>query len=87
MGSDGVVFVDEGGDVVGEFDAVGDVVAVEALVRQGLDLALDDAVGPRGSLAGLHWSKMRSGGEPAGDGDGLHGRAVVGDHRGERSRR
>ena len=49
VGSDAVVFVGEGGDVFGEVDAVGDVLSVEALVFEGFEPALDDAVGVRGA--------------------------------------
>ena len=66
--------------MVGEFDAAGDVVSVETLVFERLDPALDDAVGVRGAVAGADVAQVRSGGEPAGDCDGLHGGAVVGDH-------
>ena len=52
VGSDRVVFVGEGGDALGEVDAVGDVLAVEALVFEGLEPALDDAVGVRGAVPG-----------------------------------
>ena len=54
VGSDRVVCVGEGGDVLGEVDSVGDVLAVEALVFEGLEPALDDAVGVRGSVPGPH---------------------------------
>ena len=70
----------ERGHVVGEFDAVGDVVSVEALVFERLDPALDDAVGVRGPVPGAHMGQVAAVSEPAGHGDGLHGRAVVGDH-------
>ena len=51
MWSDVVVFVDEGGHRVGEADAVGDVLAVEALAFEGLEPALDDTVGARNRVA------------------------------------
>ena len=68
VGAHGVVFVGEGGDVLGEVDAVGDVLAVEALVFEGLEPALDDAVGVRGAVPGPHVGEVRPVGEPAGDG-------------------
>ena len=68
--------------MVGEVDAVGDVVAVEVFVFQRLEPAFDDAVGPRGAVAGAPVGEVAPRGEPAGDGDGCHGGAVVG-HDGE----
>ena len=81
VGADGVVFVDEVGDTVGEVDAAGDLFAVEAFVFQGLEPAFDDAVGPRGAVAGAHVGEVCPGGEPARQRSRFHGRAVVGhDH-------
>ena len=79
MGSDGVVVGGEGGDVVGEVDAAGDVVAVEVFVFQRPEPAFDDAVGPRGAVAGAHVGEVAPRGEPARHRDGFHGGAVVGD--------
>ena len=68
VGADRVVSADERGHMVGEFDAAGDVVSVEALALERLDPALHDAVGVRGPVAGADVGQLRSGGEPAGDG-------------------
>ena len=64
MGADRVVFVGECVDAVGEVDAAGDVVAVEVLVFEGADPAFDDAVGPRGAVAGPDVGEVGAGGEP-----------------------
>ena len=65
VGSDAVVFVDEAVGVVCEVDAVGGVVTVEAFVFEGLEPALDDAVGVRRAVPGAHVGEVRPGSEPA----------------------
>ena len=57
VGPDAVVFVGEGGDVFGEVDSVGDVLSVEALVFDGFEPALDDAVGVRAAVSGAYVAK------------------------------
>ena len=56
VGSDRVVDRPVGGDLLGEFGAAGDVVAVEVLVFDGGEEAFDGAVGPRGAPAGAMWA-------------------------------
>ena len=78
MGSEGVELVAERFDVVFEAEPVGDVVAVEPFVFQGLEPAFDDAVGAGRAVPGstcTKWGRCANHRHRR----GLHGRAVVGD--------
>ena len=78
VGPDAVVFVEVAGDVSAEVDAISDVVAVEALVFERLEPALDDAVDVLRAAPGAHVREVRPGGEPVDGRCRSHRRSVAG---------
>ena len=72
---DGLVAVDSGG----EGSSVTDLIAVEILVLESLEEALDDAVGLGRAVAGTDVGELGPGGDVTSEGGRAEGGAVVGD--------
>lgn len=79
MRADGVVDIEVVVDVLGEFLAVGDLVAVQVLVFQRLVEPLDDAVGLRRVVPGPDVDQFGALADECGEVGALVASAVVGD--------